>query len=281
MRQNARMKGPLRIIFPLTILLLWTMFGIGLANDTWTPTQWLMLLLGHLCCLVIFIQFIYVFNYGYGLALAVIGLALLVLLPSLAAALVAVPAVAFGLRMISFTHQRYQAGSYAESLQRQNAASEAMPLPAKVMLWVFVSWLMSFELMPLFYVAQHGVLTPWVMGGALLMMAGLTIEAVADRQKQAAKLRDPSAFVTSGLFALARHPNYLGEIVFQVGLLIACLGSVSGWWQTLVAILAPGYIIILMAYSSLDLDRQQASRYGTDPAYQSYRKRTGRLLPGF
>jgi steroid 5-alpha reductase family enzyme len=274
------MKGPLRIIFPVTVLLLWTMFGIGLAGDTWAATQWLMLAVGHLCCLVIFVSFIYVFNYGYGLSLAVVGLALLALMPSPAAALVGVPAVAFGLRMVAFTHRRYAAASYAGNAARQNQANSATPLPVKLMLWVFVSWLMSFELMSLFFVARGGEVTAWVIAGALLMIAGLIIESVADSQKQAAKARNPAVFVSEGLFRFVRHPNYLGEIVFQAGLIVACLGSVAGWWETLVAALAPAYIVILMTYASLDLDQQQDKRYGADPAYRAYRGRTGRLLPG-
>jgi steroid 5-alpha reductase family enzyme len=274
------MKGPFRVIFPATVLALWALFGIGLSSEAWTTTQWLMLLLAHLCCLIIFVNFIHVFNYGYGLALTVNGLAVLWLMPSLASAVVALPAVAFGLRMIAFTHRRYQAASYAENVARQNQASSSMPLPAKVMLWIFVSWLMGFELMAVFFVAGGAAMTSWVIAGALLMVAGLSIEAVADSQKQAAKARDPVAFVAGGLFRFTRHPNYLGEIVFQSGLIVACAGSVSGWWPVLVAVLAPAYIIILMAYSSLDLDRQQERRYGADPGYREYRDRTGRLLPG-
>ena len=277
------MKGPLRIIFPLTVLLLWAMFGMGLANGTWTPVQWLMLILGHLACLIIFVSFIYVFNYGYGLALALIGTALLALMPSAQAALIGGIAIAFGLRILRFTYTRYRAGSYSGHVERQQQANTTTPLPVKLVVWIFVSWLMAFELMPLYFVARSTdgePWAPWATAGGLLMLLGLVAEAIADNQKQAAKERNPSGFVTAGLFRLVRHPNYLGEIVFQLGLIVACLGSVSGWREILLAVPAPIYVIILMSYAALDGDRQQASRYGDDPAYQQYRSATGRLLPG-
>ncbi len=274
------MQGPLRIIFLVTVLLLWILFGIGLVNGAWSAAQWLMLIMGHLACTIIFVSFVYVFNYGYGMALALIGAALLVLLPSVPAALVGAVAIAFGLRMLRFSHARYQSVSYAANFERQRQANSALPLPARLIMWICVSWLMSFELMPLYFVARAAQLTPWVMAGAALMGIGLVAETVADQQKQAAKARNPSGLVSDGLFGVARHPNYLGEIVFQLGLILACLGSVSGWWEVAVAVLAPVYVIILMVHAGLDADRAQASRYGEDPAYRQYRARTGCFLPG-
>lgn len=274
------MQGPIRIIFSVTVLGLWALFGIGLATGAWAPEQWLMLILGHLACSIIFVSFIYVFNYGYGLSLALVGIALLWLMPSAAAVLVGALAVAFGLRMLAFTHARYGAASYAANFARQQQASAAMPLPGKLMLWVFVSWLMSFELMALYFVASAGELTGWVVAGSLLMLAGLVVEGLADRQKQAAKDRNPAAFVSSGLFRWARHANYTGEILFQAGLILAGLGSVSGWWQLLCALLAPLYIIALMAYEAREAEAAQEQRYGADPAWRAYRARTGRLFPG-
>jgi hypothetical protein len=35
-----------------------------------------------------------------------------------------------------------------------------------------------------------------------------------------------------------------------------------------------------MYYAAHDQDHQQSQRYGTDPAYQSWRSRTSCLLPG-
>lgn len=274
------MHGPLRIIFPVTVILLWVLFGIGVSGGTWTAMQWLMLGLAHAVCAVIFIQFIYVFNYGYALSMAVISAVLLALMPSAGAGLVAGLAAAFGLRLLGFTHARYRAVSYAANVGRQKQASSAMPMPAKVLLWIAVSSLMGFQVMPVFFVARSGELTGSVLGGAAVMAAGLAIETLADQQKQAGKARDPSAFVSDGLFRLARHPNYLGEMIFQAGFIVAVLGSVQGWLEVATAVMAPAYVIILMYYAGKDADRQQQERYGGDSVYRQYRARTGCFLPG-
>jgi steroid 5-alpha reductase family enzyme len=274
------MQGELRYIFPATIVLIWILFGLALGAGAWTPAQWLVLGLSHALCAVIFVNFVYVFNYGYALTKALNGLVLLALMPSLPAALVAGLSALFGLRLLQFTHARYRGAAYANNLARQRQANAAMPAPVKIFLWIAVSWLMAFQAMPAYFVARNGSMSGWVVVGAALMLVGLVVETLADHQKQAAKNLEPRAFVASGLFRLARHPNYLGEIVFQAGYIVAAVGSVGGWHEQLMALAAPGYIIVLMCFAGRNADREQAERYGKDPAWQAYRSRTGRFLPG-
>jgi steroid 5-alpha reductase family enzyme len=63
----------------------------------------------------------------------------------------------------------------------------------------------------------------WVaIVGIIVWAAGFAIEVTADRQKSAFK-RDPGnkeRFITSGLWAWSRHPNYFGEIVLWTGIAI-------------------------------------------------------------
>jgi steroid 5-alpha reductase family enzyme len=273
------MHGPLRTIFSLSILVLWVLFGIGLWSGQWTSTHWLLLGLAHACCLVIFLQFAWVFNYGYGLSVLACALALMALHPTPAGLLTGAIAALFGLRMLQFTHTRYTRSAYSTSGGRKHRQAPAVPVPFRIMMWVFVSWLMAGELMALAFIARDGALTPWVLAGAALMLAGLLMETVADQQKQSAKARDPEAFVSTGLYRLMRHPNYTGEIVFQVGIIVSCLGVVDGWWQLALSVVAPAYIVVLMVWSSGSLDESQQARFGADPAWQNYRARTGGLLP--
>jgi hypothetical protein len=60
---------------------------------------------------------------------------------------------------------------------------------------------------------------------------------------------------------------------------VSCLGVVSGWWQTLLALLAPAYIILLMVWSARQLDESQQARHGANPAYRAWRANSGGLLP--
>ena len=86
--------------------------------------------------------------------------------------------------------------------------------------------------------------------------------------------------MTGGLYARLRHPNYLGEIVFQVGLIVVAVAAAPGSWALAAGVAGPLYIAILMYYAARDQDHQQSQRYGTDPAYQSWRNQTSCLLPG-
>lgn len=274
------MQGPLRIIFSLTVLAFWALFGIGLATGRWSGEQWVLLAVGHAACLVIFLRFVHVFTYGYSVAMVAGAAAVWALAPGPAALAVCLPAALFGLRLTYFVWRRNGSASYAPSIRRQVESDAAVPLPLRLFMWLSVSWLTAFEMMPLLFVARSGALTAGVLAGAAIMLAGLVVEAVADAQKQACKEAKPAEFVRSGLFRLARHPNYLGEILFQAGLVVAVLGVVSGPWETLVGVLGPLYIIVLMAYEGMKSDRLQLGRYGADPAYREYRAATGRFLPG-
>jgi len=113
-----------------------------------------------------------------------------------------------------------------------------------------------------------------------VMAVGLLVETVADLQKQRAKAVDSSTFVRSGLYARTRHPNYTGEIVFQVGLAIAAFGSLSGWWQALAVVVAPAYIVILMVFSATWGTARMSTRHADDAEYAAYLNGSGLLLPG-
>jgi steroid 5-alpha reductase family enzyme len=274
------MNGPLRIIFSITLLLMWTIFGLSLANGSWTTTNWLMLGLAHLACAVIFINFAYVFSYGYAISMLIVHAAILVLKPSLAAALIAGLGAAYGARLWRFTHVRYRSAAYGWIKARGDKADATLPLALRLYLWIAVSWLMTFTAMSAWRVSESGVLTPWVMAGALVMAAGLVLEAVADQQKQAGKRRKPEGFVSDGLYRRIRHPNYVGEMVFQIGLMLACIGSARSWLEYAACLVGPLYIVILMVYAGIEADEQQQHRYGADPAYRQYRQRSGAFLPG-
>ena len=135
------MNGPLRIIFSVTLLLMWTIFGLSLANDAWTTSNWLMLGLAFLGCSVIFINFAYVFSYGYAISMLIIHVAILALQPSLAAALIAGLGAAYGARLWRFTHVRYRNPAYGWIKARGDKADATLPVALRLYLWVAVSWL--------------------------------------------------------------------------------------------------------------------------------------------
>ena len=273
------MDGPLRIIFSLTLLLMWGIFGLSLANGSWSTANWLMLGLAHLGCAVVFINFAYLFSYGYAISMLIIHLAILALKPSLAAALIAGLAAVYGARLWRFVHVRYRGASYGRIKSRGDKADATLPVVLRLYLWIAVSWLMTFTAMTAWRVSESGVLTPWIVAGALIMVAGLLLETVADQQKQAGKARNSDSFVSDGLYRRIRHPNYLGEMVFQIGLMLACVGTARTWLEYAACLIGPLYIVILMYYAGVGADEKQQQRYGADPAYAQYRQRSGSFLP--
>ena len=65
--------------------------------------------------------------------------------------------------------------------------------------------------------------------GIFLWWSGFLIEVIADNQKR--KFRETSdpktEFISSGLWARSRHPNYFGEITLWIGMAVISLSSLS------------------------------------------------------
>lgn len=272
--------GPIQYIFPLFVLAMWVTCGLGLAGGQWAATHWLMLGLAHLACAIIFANFVLVFSYGYAFSMVLVNAALMAWRPEPAVLLVGGLGLAYGLRLAWFVHVRYRGKSYSTTRARGERANASVPLPLRLFMWVSCGWLMAFLGMPTWLVAGTGPSTG-VLAGAALMLAGLVLESLADAQKQAGKAVNPAAFVATGLYARLRHPNYLGEILFQIGLIVVAVSAAPSGWHLVAGIAAPLYIVILMNYAARNQDAEQAQRYGADPAYQDWRARTSCLLPGW
>ena len=257
-------------------LLIWRVIG-----EVWTPLNWGMFAVASLSCLLVFVNFVYVFNYSYAICVVLSSALIWWAMPSVVAALMAGVGIAYGLRLFWFTWQRMHSESYAGKVKIIDESSAAMPLPIKIAIWIQCALLHTFHLMALYFVAAKGVLTPVIVLGIAVMFAGTLIEALADAQKQAVKAEQPDALVTGGLFSRWRHPNYAGEILLHLGLIIAGIAAVDTLPNMLALIVAPLYIIILMISEAQSADQLHVKKYGEKPEYASYRAQSGSLLPRF
>ena len=72
--------------------------------------------------------------------------------------------------------------------------------------------------------------------GAALALGGTALEFFADNQLRRFRLASPppGPILESGLWAWSRHPNYLGEILFWLGLAVFGLAAAGFvWWAWL------------------------------------------------
>ena len=116
--------------------------------------------------------------------------------------------------------------------------------------------------------------------GLALFITGFTVEVVADMQKSAFKAipANKDKFITLGLWAKSRHPNYLGEIVLWTGIAVMSFSSLQGLQY--LTLISPIFTYLLLVYVSgvRMLEARGDLKWGDDPDYQNYKKSTPTLF---
>lgn len=245
---------------------------------------WVLLLVAAALCAIGFYKFVYFMSVGYGLAVGGIGAAIFIialirgnLTPVMA--VLCLLLLVYGIRLGGFLLVReIKSAAYRKTLNAQTG--KPVPLFVKIFMWIFMAVLYVMETSAIWYreaAAPDGPqLTAWI--GALIMLCGILLEALADRQKSAAKKIDPNRPAMDGLYKFSRCPNYFGEITFWTGVFISGWGVLKGG-QWIVAIL--GYLMILgiMISGAQRLEKRQNKNYGHMPEYRAYVEKTPILVP--
>jgi steroid 5-alpha reductase family enzyme len=129
--------------------------------------------------------------------------------------------------------------------------------------------------------ARRIPLGPVAWSGLALWIIGFGIEAVADQQKSRFRSRPENAgrFISSGLWAWSRHPNYFGEIVLWIGVAVLALPALQGWQY--ITLLSPVFVTLLLTkVSGIPLLEERAdAKWGGDPDYEAYKATTPVLVP--
>lgn len=117
--------------------------------------------------------------------------------------------------------------------------------------------------------------------GLAIWILGFGMEVVADRQKRAfrADAANDGRFISTGLWAWSKHPNYFGEIVLWIGVAVVALPALSGWGY--IGLISPVFVILLLTrVSGIPLlERKAEKRWGDEPEYQRYSETTPVLIP--
>ena len=117
--------------------------------------------------------------------------------------------------------------------------------------------------------------------GWSLWLVGFILEVAADRQKSQfhADPANKGKWISSGLWSLCQHPNYLGEILMWSSLFLPASSVMSGhqYWSVVSPIFV-AYLVTRVSGIPI-LERQGLKKWGHLTEYQKYRQNTAVLIP--
>jgi len=116
--------------------------------------------------------------------------------------------------------------------------------------------------------------------GLMIFISGFIIEVLADHQKTVFRknIDNKDKFISSGLWAYSRHPNYFGEILLWIGIAVMSFSSLEGFQYF--TLISPIFVYILLVYISgiRMLENQANKKWGHLDSYKKYLKNTPRLF---
>jgi steroid 5-alpha reductase family enzyme len=130
---------------------------------------------------------------------------------------------------------------------------------------------------PVFYLFQNDLGSkPLLYTGLVVGFAGITLEYLADNTLARFRLREhrlPGQVLDQGLWSRCRHPNYLGEMLFWLGLGLCGLAYQAPWYTMLgAAALWAMFIFVTIPMK----ERHMEGRYS---GYADYQARVPLLFP--
>ena len=155
--------------------------------------------------------------------------------------------------------------------------------------WFFMTWTLSGLWVFLTYVAGLSAMTSvnlienmssyhftFMFIGFFIWVLGFVIEIFADNQKKIFRKNhdNKNKFISSGLWAWSRHPNYFGEIILWLGISIIALPSMEG--GEFLGLISPIFVYVLLTKISgiPMLEKSSDSKWGLDEDYIKYKNTT-------
>lgn len=116
--------------------------------------------------------------------------------------------------------------------------------------------------------------------GLGLFIFGFGTEVIADKQKTAFRSipENRDKFITTGLWAKSRHPNFFGEIVLWTGIAVMSFSSLTGLQY--LTLISPVFTYLLLVYVSgvRMLEAQADKKWGDNEEYIRYKTDTPVLI---
>jgi len=123
--------------------------------------------------------------------------------------------------------------------------------------------------------SSGGPLGPWDSAGLLVFGAGFLFEVIADYQLVDFKKNpeNKGKIITTGLWAVSRHPNYFGEALVWWGISLYALSFPHGWYT----LISPVVITLLLRFVSGVPMLEK--KYEGHPDWPDYKAKTAAFVP--
>ena len=149
------------------------------------------------------------------------------------------------------------------------------------MTWTLQGMWVSMCLLCVTTAISSGIITNSIFYiGLVIFIAGFAIEVVADNQKTVFRknIANKDKFISTGLWAYSRHPNYFGEILLWFGIAIMSFSSLNGLQY--LTLISPIFVYILLVYISgiRILENNGYKKWGHLESYKEYLQNTPRLF---
>lgn len=231
-----------------------------------------------------FKNYVWFISIGYGLAISAEGIAMMLMFKdnlTIGIITACTLLIIYGFRLGGYlAFRELKSTTYKKNMTGEIKDGKKVPFGVKIAIWITCALLyvtqVSGIMFRLLNNAQDDTST---YIGLAIMAFGILLESMADLQKNKAKKVNPDRFVDTGLYKIVRCPNYLGEMIFWTGVLVASITSITGILQWVIVLTGYIGIIYVMFSGARRLEVRQNKRYGNDPTYQKYIKTVPIMVP--
>ena len=149
------------------------------------------------------------------------------------------------------------------------------------MTWTLQGMWVSMCLLCVLTAISSGIITNSIFYiGVVIFTLGFIIEVIADYQKTVFRknIGNKDKFISTGLWAYSRHPNYFGEILLWFGIAIMSFSSLNGLQY--LTLISPIFVYTLLVYISgiRILENNGFKKWGHLESYKEYLQNTPRLF---
>lgn len=197
----------------------------------------------------------------------------------LVSALVAI----WGIRLVLNNYRKFKASDTEDKryLKWRKNWGERQILWSWLKVFLLQTFFLILVAMPILIIARYskGGWNPVNSLGVLVWLFGFVYEVIADRQLRLffknKKKDSKSKIMQEGLWKYSRHPNYFGEAVLWLGILLVA------WGEQFFLLSFVGFFTIFLLLRFVSGVPMSEERYSTNKEFLEYKKKTPPMFPKF